>query len=193
MRKHTYILRAFAALLLTVSLAGCERASVSAPSDLDAQFGNNGNRSRGTQVRRVSTTGDRTDAAGVTRGTWQIMRVSGTGANGAWTHYLYIPEGAVRQKTNFTMELADSDVFNVELTATKEGSRRTNDVGAAGFQKPLLLCLDRNDANITDLSKVSIAEVVNGGFLDVPTTAHELNSHVCGELRHFSGYTMIED
>ena len=193
MRMNVKFLRVVALLLLLgAGVTGCERADVSAPSDLEAQF-NKGNRNRGTQVRRVSTTGDRADAAGVTRGTSQLMQVSGSGANGSWTHYLYIPEGAVRQKTNFTMELADSEVFHVELTATKAGSRSSNDVGASGFQKPLLLCLDRKDASITDLSKVAIAEVLNGNFLSVPTTAHALNSHVCGQLRHFSGYTMIED
>ena len=36
-----------------------------------------------------------------------------------------------------------------------------------------------------------IAEVVNGNFLKVPTTVTD--THICGELRHFSGYTMIED
>jgi len=186
--RSSRIVRVLAAVLLTMSLSACEQGRVAEP-ELDAQFSSAGsNRSNGNgkrasrQVERVSSESGvaRGDA---NRGHSLTLSVGGT--------TLFVPTGAVRQATDFSMTVQPGSYFAIELTATKRASSSLNDVGQRGFAKPLTLCLSRSDANITDASAVSIAEMVNGQFLKVPTTVTP--SHVCGELRHFSGYTMVED
>lgn len=194
MRKNVTILRVFAAMLLSVGLASCERANVSAPSDLDAQFSNNGkSRVKSRQVQRATAVSGETATDYLTHNDSGELSITGTNAAGeAFAHTLTIPSRSVQQRTRFTMSLQGTqDAFFFELTATKQGSRQSNDVGRRGFLQPLTLCLAKADAQITDETKVSIAEVVNGNFLKVPTTVTD--THICGELRHFSGYTMIED
>ncbi|HET7321820.1 MAG TPA: hypothetical protein VFI96_04935, partial [Longimicrobiaceae bacterium] len=52
-------------------------------------------------------------------------------------YMLSVPAGAVNGPTLFTMQLTEDGSIGAELTATAVGSANTNDVGSAGFNKPL--------------------------------------------------------
>ena len=52
-----------------------------------------------------------------------------------------VPNGAVSGPTEFKLRVSDENLFGVELTATAVGSSTLNDVGSAGFKRPLDLVL----------------------------------------------------
>ncbi|MGH7130092.1 MAG: hypothetical protein ACREIV_16085, partial [Planctomycetaceae bacterium] len=124
------------------------------------------------------------------------------GRRGGWLNigrqaFLYIPRNAVSSTAEFTMSLVSSDEgVGVDLTAT---SRRgeTNDVGAAGFRRPVLLCLYYRNSDLAELGytaeDLSVAWRVDDA--DVRPTVSFLyemrrgeEGYICGTVHHFSGY-----
>lgn len=106
-------------------------------------------------------------------------------------HRLVVPPNAVSSATIFTATLTHQDAIVVELTATGVGSVVTNDVGAAGFQRPVKVFLSyKKVLEKLDPSDLRISYVNPLGTLDPLATALETNGRISAELGHFSGYAV---
>jgi hypothetical protein len=105
---------------------------------------------------------------------------------------LIVPAGAVDAPTTFRMKKGDSRL-KVTLTATRS---TTNDVGSAGFAKPLTLVFGYGNAaslpgDPADISVVWIKE--DGTFEPQPTVVDTEAKTVSGEIEHFSDYAMASN
>lgn len=102
---------------------------------------------------------------------------------------LIVPAGAVDGITLFTMKKADS-----QLRVTLSASRASyNDIGAAGFAKPLDLIFSyRNQPNLAeDPATLKIIWIRPDGGIEVqPTTVDADTKTVTGKISHFSDYAM---
>lgn len=102
---------------------------------------------------------------------------------------LIVPAGAVDAPTEFRMKKSGTKM-QVSLTATRV---TTNDVGAAGFAKPLALIFSYGNAASlpADLSTLSVVWIRADGTLEAqPTTLDTTAKTVTGEITHFSDYAM---
>jgi hypothetical protein len=139
-----------------------------------------------------------TASAWISRGGGQVI-IYGDSVNGKQTmHVLLVPEGAVKKKTLFTMTIASPHHIRVDLRAQIEqkyrGETTLVDVGHLGFEKPILLGLDRSlvgevpvEAQLTVLHDPD-----NGSpFEAVPSTIYAgYEQWVIGYLSHFSKYAL---
>ena len=104
-------------------------------------------------------------------------------------HRLTVPAGAVEAPVVFRMRRAENGFVEVELTATRAVS---NDVGAKGFRRPLVLELGYAGMEAqVDASAMVIAWVREDGELEPLRSIvdHDRGS-VSAELTHFSAYTL---
>ena len=103
-------------------------------------------------------------------------------------HKLSVPAGAVTAPTTFSMEKFPG-VIRVNLTATR---LLLNDVGAAGFLKPVRLTFSfENVSNIDDgeLSKVEVFWMKADGTIEAQQSAVDhATKTVQANLNHFSIY-----
>lgn len=108
-------------------------------------------------------------------------------------HYLYVPEGAVNRPTVFRMTTWGNGRIGVDLTATRVGSHRTNDVGHSGFRKPVYLYFSYAHAENApaDPRDIQVVWVKDGGELK-PQPTHVFQDHqtAVGVLQHFSDYAL---
>jgi hypothetical protein len=107
-------------------------------------------------------------------------------------HWLLVPENAVRGDTRFRMTPVSDGTFHVDLTATqlrRRGDEVENDVGQAGFRKPVYLAFHFGDAAI-DPAALAVAWLVEDGLVSQPTFIYE-EAWAVGALRHFSGYVLV--
>ena len=106
-------------------------------------------------------------------------------------HLLQVPAGAVSAPTLFTMHKLPGEI-KVGLTATR---LLPNDVGHAGFQKPVRLLLSYADAgNVTDAaaSRLVIMWEKPGGALEAqPSWVDTGTKVVQANLSHFSDYNLM--
>ena len=108
-------------------------------------------------------------------------------------HLLVIPKNAVSAPTEFVMAPVKDGSIHVDLTATSSGGT-LNDVGSAGFAKPLWLFLSYAGADgvPADESKMAIAWLkVNGEVAAMPSYVDPNKDFVIGLLKHFSGYIIV--
>jgi hypothetical protein len=100
-----------------------------------------------------------------------------------------VPAGVVADGTVFTINVSQTNIFQVSLTATSAGAPEgSNDVGAAGFSSPVLLYFDYG---ATPPSSYSVAwQIVNGVLVPVPSRVE--GNFVIGQLNHFSTYVVQE-
>jgi hypothetical protein len=162
------------------ALAGCDNALVTEPSAATAQFGVRSSPRRAAAV----VSGAHADVlVGPSGGV-----ISFTGENGENLGMLFIPGGAVRQDTRFTIDISSD--YTVDMMATSAGSPVENDVGHQGFRKPLYLYF--NTQYILTTGNLGVAEIKAGGQL-VPVASFVTSGWLIGELRHFSGYGPTTD
>lgn len=117
--------------------------------------------------------------------------VDGRGGNlKVCKHFLTIPPGSVSGPTTFVMTKVNSEI-KVDLTATSLGSLVLNDVGAAGFAKPLTLTLNYSDAVVlpADLSSMKIYWLKPDGSREpLASTVDVERQRVLARPTHFSAY-----
>lgn len=105
---------------------------------------------------------------------------------------LVVPAGAVDAPTVFRMRKS-SEALRVELTATRV---TPNDVGSAGFARPLTLNFRYGHAASLpgDPSDLQIVWVrPDGTFEPQPTDVDEVARVVSGQIDHFSEYAMASN
>ncbi|MEX2570683.1 MAG: hypothetical protein WD737_05210 [Gemmatimonadota bacterium] len=103
-------------------------------------------------------------------------------------HSLYVPEGAVEQSTVFTMSRADDELVRLRLSATVNDH---NDVGSAGFEKPVRLTISFSGAEDLPEStdKLEVIYFRPDGLVDPQSTWLDVsNESASGELPHFSDF-----
>ncbi|HUF50137.1 MAG TPA: hypothetical protein VMN60_04855 [Longimicrobiales bacterium] len=186
MRKVTNVVCLLAICASAFILTGCDQAVPVMAPEIEAQFGAGGGPAGGgpsaREWRRVDATADPdTDEASFTT-TGGYLEVN--------NNWLIVPMFAVvGQPVTFTMSVT-GHFMDVELSAR----RGDTNVGSTGFRKPVTLCLYYPASN-GDRSNVRIAQFTetSEGTKFLPVTTTYTPDHVCGELKHFSGYTMVED
>lgn len=114
------------------------------------------------------------------------------GALSIGRHVLHVPAGAVAGPTQFTMSKATGDI-RVTLTASS-GKLGTlpNDVGAAGFLKPLKLGLyyggSYSDTKAREGRVIWVKPL--GGTEAQPTSLDTSSKWLFGSITHFSDYAI---
>jgi hypothetical protein len=124
----------------------------------------------------------------------QVVDVTG-GVLSYGGYSLTVPAKAVTQPTEFVMESVNGGYLTVRLTATRVGSKLSNDVGEAGFQVPVLLS-EQFDApgGLPEWSRLVIAWERPDGVLEpVPSAINPATKVITGRLSHFSQYVVASD
>lgn len=106
-------------------------------------------------------------------------------------HYLYVPEGAVNRPTVFRMTTMGNGDIGAELSATRVGSSNHNDVGEAGFKRPVYIGFSYAYAsNVTkDPAGLNVFWFRPDGVAEAqPTQVNTRYKYAFGTLRHFSAY-----
>ncbi|HET8656813.1 MAG TPA: hypothetical protein VFL93_14920 [Longimicrobiaceae bacterium] len=107
---------------------------------------------------------------------------------------LLVPRGAVSGPTKFEIQLAPDGSIGAELTATAVGSDVRNDVGHAGFRRPLTLIFTYAYANnVPDQPELMrVAWRKDDGTLEVqPSYVDTHHKMVYGQIYHFTPYIVI--
>jgi hypothetical protein len=99
---------------------------------------------------------------------------------------LVISAGAMPRGTVVVMTVNPRNRFSVTLTATSKRARVVNDVGAAGFSKPVTLYVSNGAAPPPPF--YGIALVVPKGLFPVPSSIE--GNYVVGQLPHFSQFVV---
>lgn len=105
-------------------------------------------------------------------------------------HKLVVPAGAVSGATTFEITKVDGDDIRVKLTATQ---LTTNDIGSAGFAKPVRLTLSyKNAAEMPENeSELTILWVKLDGTKEAQASNVDVTGkRVSAELGHFSDYAI---
>lgn len=111
-------------------------------------------------------------------------------------HRLVVPRGAVDRPTMFNMTALLTGYIHVDLTAVAPGNSGLFNVGEDGFNRPVLLNLTYERANVDrrDEDDVVILRLNPRGlgYLHqvMPTTVDESRDRATTWLDHFSGYSM---
>lgn len=109
-------------------------------------------------------------------------------------HTLYVPENAVQEPTRFSMREAAHTVDGVavlalDLHANQGSGKRERDVGAAGFDVPVTLCVSYADVD-ADVELGDEADLIwyrgAGAILEAVESRQTAAGQFCGELDHFS-------
>jgi len=109
-------------------------------------------------------------------------------------HTLYVPDGAVRKKTLFSVLALPGGYVEVDLNASLLGLLGgLLNIGEQGFNKPVTVTLSyKRSTNVPDPSKLVIIRL-NGLFgtpEEVPTRVDLVNKTVSADLDHFSRYAV---
>ncbi len=108
-------------------------------------------------------------------------------------HYLYVPVGAVSQPTVFRVELPGDGTIGAALTATSVGSSRENDVGEAGFRRPVFLTFSYAYATNPPADPFQLRVLwarPDGTFQAQPTLVNPFLKLATARLTHFSDYIL---
>jgi hypothetical protein len=128
------------------------------------------------------------DSTSATGGVSAVIGVEG-GELTLGKQRLIVPAGAVDAPTTFRMKKGNARL-QVKLTATRE---TTNDVGSAGFAKPLTLVFGYGNAAAlpADPADVAVVWLKEDGTAEAqPTVVDTEAKTVSGTLDHFSDYAM---
>lgn len=123
------------------------------------------------------------------------------GANGGslvnMGHRLVVPARAVDQPTTFTLGVLLNGQTRVDLTAYAPGNSGNENVGEAGFDRPVRLDMTYSRAdNVKDERKLVVLRLNPAGMgalhEALPTTIDRSNDRATVWLEHFSGYAMAQ-
>jgi hypothetical protein len=117
------------------------------------------------------------------------------GSLGVPGYTLTVPRGAVSEPTRFTFESASSGDVEVHLTATSLRSGALNNVGARGFNVPVVLSFPCETAGgMPAWSRLVIVRVeADGTFTRMPSTFNPVARVISGRLSSFSQYALATD
>lgn len=189
-------MRAVIVLMLAIFTASCDQAAqITAPNAADAAYALNAKK---LEQILGGLDGQATSSASMIA-TWQDGNVAGLTVGG-FTHYLIVDEKAVRQETEFTMEVSSRTIYGreirfIDLNATSVGSPTQNDVGATGFRpRSVVLCMDVAAADLTNPDPVSIflltdRSIVRQSKVSRPAAING-TTYTCASIPHFSGFVM---
>jgi hypothetical protein len=100
---------------------------------------------------------------------------------------LEVPAGVVPDGTVFMMNVSQTNMFQVHLTATSASAPAgSNDLGVLGFSSPVLLYFNFGSPPPAEYSVAW--QVVNGVLVPVPSRIE--GNFVIGQLSHFSDYVI---
>ena len=183
-------------LLLAVVTASCDRATqLTAPNEADAAYALNGKK---LAMILGGLDGSAQASMTVERGEYGVAALDVNG----YTHYLIVDRKAVRQTTEFTMEvgattLNGEEIRFIDLNATSAGSNTPNDVGSQGFRpRNVVLCMDAASAGLTTPDGVDIFLLTDRSIVRMPKVSapHDITAgsttYVCASIPHFSGFVM---
>lgn len=174
---------ALSAVFAIAVLAGCENPDTLVAPNAGAPAGlasSSASSSGGWEVVDDSTS--------ATGGVSVVIGVEG-GELSLGKQRLVVPAGAVDAPTTFRMKKGDSRL-KVTLTATRSTE---NDVGSAGFLKPLTLIFGYGNAAALpgDPADISVVWIkADGTFEPQPTVVDTEAKTVSGQLEHFTEYAM---
>lgn len=183
-------------LLLAVVTASCDQATeITAPNEADAAYALNGKK-----LAMILNALDGTAQASITvePGKPDVARLK----VGAHTHYLIVDKKAVRQSTEFTMEVGSTTINGkeirfIDLNATSVGSNTPNDVGSQGFRpRNVVLCMDAASAGLRTADGVDIFLLTDRSIVRMPKVSKPQDieagstTYVCASIPHFSGFVM---
>jgi hypothetical protein len=179
-RSWTVMALALSAVLLGTSACGGpgDASGLLQPTQIE------GSRASASGLRKLERAGDRArvvvERIGPEGG---VIETAG--------HRLTVPAGAVEEPVVFRMRVVDGAV-EVDLTATGRQSKTENDVGAAGFDRPLGLELSYSEAAaVADPGQLVIVWVRDDGTLvSLPSTVDRGARTVSAKLNHFSAYAL---
>ena len=109
-------------------------------------------------------------------------------------HTLYVPAGAVSERTHFSMREANLNVDGVavlalDMNASRGVGRHESDVGAAGFPVPVTLCVGHQDVELVQAYGDS-ADLIwfknSTGVTESVDGRENGAGQFCGDLDHFS-------
>lgn len=106
-------------------------------------------------------------------------------------HYLYVPQGAVTGPTVFRVTTLGNGDIGADFTATSVGSRSVNNVGRAGFKRPVYVAFSYAYArNAPRKPKdMKVLWFRPDGKAEVQPTHVDTNyRYAVGTLKHFSPY-----
>jgi hypothetical protein len=185
MRRFVKWISAPMALALVLSACDSAQQLTSPSGDIAPQFGvKSGKRELATVT--VSELGGHGSAV-VSNGAGGYIVVENLA--GELVARLDIPAGAVQKGTTFEMTVGAD--YSIELTATSVNAKSFNDVGSAGFKKPVYLTF--NTTFIVRDGNLGVAEIRNDALVPVPSFEDRFNGRLIGILRHFSGYGPTTD
>lgn len=174
---------ALSAVFAVAAVTGCENTGALVAPESSAPAGlasSSTSSSGGWQVVDDSTS--------ATGGVSVVIGVEG-GELALGKQRLIVPAGAVDAPTTFRMKKGDSRL-KVTLTATRE---TTNDVGSAGFAKPLTLIFGYGNAAALpgDPSNITVVWLKADGTAEPqPTVVDTEAKTVSGQIDHFTDYAM---
>jgi hypothetical protein len=184
---------ALSALALTLVAWGCDSLNESAlvgPNEAPS-----------ADVISLNTTSDSTSyklMANSSKTTYLLSEV--VGPQGAYfesgKYSLAIPAGAVTEPTLFTVTVLGDGYYSAEFHATRvDELGNTVDVGAQGFNVPLVVTFPYNAKKFPDPSKLAIAWLKDGTYtgelLPLTTVADKRQQKLSALLHHFSSYAVV--
>lgn len=113
-------------------------------------------------------------------------------------HRLVVPSGAVDQPTTFSLGVLLNGHTRVDLSAYGPGNSGNEDVGEAGFDRPVRLDMTYDRARVSRRNEDNLVILrLNPrglGYLHevMPTTVDERRDRATTWLEHFSGYAMAQ-
>lgn len=132
--------------------------------------------------RRLVVAAERTPGIGTVSA--EIGRAGGVLVLGG--HTLTVSRGAVQAPTKFTMTRDPAEPLRVRLTASRQSQ---NDVGAAGFDAPVILSLSFGKVADAPRDESAIAIVYfrpDGLVEELETEVHQVGKVASAQLPHFS-------
>jgi hypothetical protein len=181
-----------AALSLSFALAACDRpADITSPGKAVPQFSPGNGNANGLGKRDLR----QVIVAAHSGNSWScdIGPSGGTCALPDGSVSLSVPKKAVGPHTTFSITLLPGEDVTVSLTATSGAyNAPLNDVGSAGFSKPVTLTINKFGAVATDPDgRIIIGwKVSDTQFVPQPTA--EGGSSVSSQIWHFSDYTLLQ-
>jgi hypothetical protein len=182
--------RFFAALVLLLTVAACDRGSDYSNHPTAPQSFLSGSTYGGYKLANDPL------LPGLLQGQLSITGLLGTvgGTLDVLGHSIFVPKGAVSKPTLFTVFALPGGYVEVDLRAGLRGILGILiDIGGRGFNEPVTVTLSyERSTNIPDPSKLVVLRL-NGLFGEpevIPTTVDPVNKTVSAKLDHFSRYAI---
>ncbi|MGH7477349.1 MAG: hypothetical protein ACRELD_13845 [Longimicrobiales bacterium] len=178
------------ALLLAITVAGCDAPEMLAPSPdvavpARASAGLAKGKGKHQTYTPVVTTQDLASVTASDRLGRQGGELVIQDFDGVTLFRLVVGRGSVQTPTVFTMTNRAGNVMAVDLTATALGNDR--DVGESGFRRPVRLYMSLHYVEVADGALIALD--ADGTYEPVNTWRE--GDYLVADLAHFSGYIIV--